>query len=48
MQKQYWKALCSQGRIEAISEITAIAVSYATVLNFQKFSDMGFSMVLEV
>jgi len=48
MQKLYWKGISRDDRIKAISEITDIICRHGTILNFQKFSDVMFSLVVEV
>ena len=48
MARLYWKGISNDGRIKAISEITIILSKYGTILNFQKFSDVILSLVVEV
>ena len=48
MQKLYWKGICHDERIKAIREITAIVDKHGTILNFQKFSDVILSLVIEI
>jgi hypothetical protein len=47
MNSHYWSGICPADRIKSISEITAIADRYATILNFQKFSDISLSLMME-
>jgi hypothetical protein len=48
MQKLYWKGISNDDRIKAISEITNRIHSHGTILNFQKFSDVILSLVVEI
>ncbi len=48
MKRYYWTAISNEERIKAISEITGIVDRYATILNFQRFSDISLSLILEV
>ncbi len=48
MKKYYWKGISNDERIKAISELTGIINQYATILNFQKFSDFSLSLLLEI
>jgi hypothetical protein len=47
MNRIYWKAICQGERIEAISRISDIINRYGAIVNFQKFSDVILSMVVE-
>jgi len=47
MNSHYWIGICPAERIKSISEITGIADRYATILNFQKFSDISLSLMME-
>jgi hypothetical protein len=46
--KYYWTGISKEERIGAISDITAIIDRKATILNFQKLSDLSLSFVLEL
>ena len=48
MQKIFWKGISHDTRIKAISEITAVIARHGTILNFQKFSDVILSLVIEI
>jgi hypothetical protein len=49
MKKRYYlSGISNDDRIKAMSEITEIVDRYATILNFQRFSDVSLSMVLEI
>lgn len=48
MHRHYWTAISNEERIQAISDITRIVNRYAIVLNFQRFSDIAMSFLLEV
>ncbi|MDP4269551.1 MAG: hypothetical protein Q8909_05440 [Bacteroidota bacterium] len=48
MHRHYWTAISHEERIQAISDITRIVDRYAIVLNFQRFSDIAMSLLLEV
>ena len=48
MHKVYWKGISNDNRIKAISEITAVVDKHGTILNFQKFSDLALSLVVEL
>jgi hypothetical protein len=48
MNRYYWSGISNDERIKAISEITYIVDRYATILNFQRFSDVSLSLILEL
>lgn len=48
MKRHYWTALSTGDRLKAIAEITRIIDRHATILNFQRFSDVSLSLVLEL
>ena len=48
MQKLYWKGISHDDRIKAIGEITATIDKHGIILNFQRFSDIILSLVVEV
>jgi hypothetical protein len=48
MKNYYWSGICNIDRLKAIDEITGIANRYATILNFQRFSDISLSLILDV
>jgi hypothetical protein len=48
MKRYYWSGISNDERTKAISEITGIVNRYATILNFQRFSDISLNLVLEV
>jgi hypothetical protein len=48
MQKHYWKGISHDDRTKAISDITSIAGRNGTILNFQRFSDIILSLVIEI
>jgi hypothetical protein len=48
MHRHYWTAISHEERIQAISDITRIVDRHAIVLNFQRFSDIAMSFLLEV
>lgn len=49
LQKQYWEGYTNTERIEAISEIQRIiSNNYGCIINFNRFSDMALSLMLEV
>jgi len=47
MKSYYWSGICTSDRINALDQITIIADRYATILNFQRFSDISLSLILE-
>ncbi|BDX39449.1 hypothetical protein CYCD_28040 [Tenuifilaceae bacterium CYCD] len=47
MKKYYWSGVSNDERTKAISEINSIVNSYATILNFQRFSDISLNLILE-
>jgi hypothetical protein len=48
MSRHYWSGISRDERIKAISDIHAIIDKYAIILNFQRFSDISLSLVLEL
>jgi hypothetical protein len=48
MKRYYWNGISKDERIKSISEITAIVDSYAAIINFQRFSDISLSLVIEI
>jgi hypothetical protein len=48
MKSYFWSGISRDDRLKAIDEIAGIADRYATILNFQRFSDISLSLVLEV
>ena len=48
MNKYFWRAITAKERIEAIPAITAAIGKYAILLQFQRFSDISLSLVLEL
>lgn len=48
MKRYYWCGISNDERKKAIREITSIVDRYATILNFQRFSDISLSLLLEV
>jgi hypothetical protein len=46
--RYYWKGICNKDRNLAISELTSIVDKYAIILNFQRFSDISLSLMLEL
>lgn len=48
MKKYYWSGISNDERTKAISEINSIVNSYATILNFQRFSDISLNLILEI
>ena len=48
MKKFYWKGICKDDRIRMISRINEIIEDHGAILNFQRFSDISLSMVIEV
>ena len=47
MRKYYWTGISKDERIKSISEITTIIDRYGAILNFQRFSDISLSLVIE-
>lgn len=47
MSQLYWTGISREERIKAISDIQAIIDKYATILTFQRFSDISLSLILE-
>lgn len=45
--RYYWSGISKEERTQAISDIKEIVNRYATILNFQRFSDLSLSLVLE-
>ena len=48
MKRHYWTAICTEERLKAMADLTPIIDQYATILNFQRFSDVSLSLVLEL
>ena len=48
MKKSYWTGMSTRPRLQAMAEVTAIVDRYAIILNFQRFSDVSLSLLLEV
>lgn len=48
MKKLYWTGISYDERVKAISEISSTIDKYATILNFQRFSDISLNLVLEI
>ena len=48
MKRNYWSGISKDERVKAIDEITGIVDRYATIMNFQKVSDISLSLMLEV
>lgn len=48
MKRYYWSAISRDERHKAIGEITDTVNRHAIVLNFQRFSDLALSLLLEV
>ncbi|MBK7030123.1 MAG: hypothetical protein IPH45_13355 [Bacteroidales bacterium] len=48
MSKYYWSGISRDERIKAISDIQAIVDKYATIINFQRFSDISLGLILEL
>jgi hypothetical protein len=48
MKRYYWAGISNDERINAIDKITGIIGKYATVLNFQRYSDISLSLILEI
>ncbi len=48
MKRHYWTAICTEERLKAMADLTRIIDQYATILNFQRFSDVSLSLLLEL
>lgn len=48
MKRHYWTAICTEERLKSMADLTRIIDQYATILNFQRFSDVSLSLVLEL
>jgi len=48
MERYYWTANSFHERISAINELTRIIDHCATILNFQRFSDLSMSLTIEL
>ncbi|MBA7518082.1 hypothetical protein ES705_10148 [subsurface metagenome] len=48
MKRYIWSGISNDERIKAISETTSIVDRYATILNFQRFSDISLGLLLEI
>lgn len=48
MKRSYWTGMSTRPRTQAMAEITAIVDRFAIILNFQRFSDVSLSLLLEV
>jgi len=48
MKRYYWNGISKDERIKSISEITTIVDRFATIINFQRFSDISLSLVIEI
>src|ERR1035437_9968904 len=48
MKRYYWNGISKDERIKSISEITTIVDRYASIINFQRFSDISLSLVIEI
>ena len=48
MKRYYWNGISKDERIKSISEITTIVDRYAAIINFQRFSDISLSLVIEI
>ncbi len=48
MNRYFWSGICHDERLKGIEEIQQIVGRYASILNFQRFSDMALSLVLEL
>jgi hypothetical protein len=48
MKRSYWTGMSTHERTQAMTEITAIVDRHAIILNFQRFSDVSLSLMLEV
>ena len=47
MNRFYWSAICNKERLISISEIGAIIDKHGIILNFQRFSDISISFIIE-
>jgi len=47
MKRHFWSGISRDERFKAMSEITGIVDRYATILNFQRFSDISLGLLLE-
>lgn len=48
MKRYYWNGISKDERIKSISEITTRVDRYAAIINFQRFSDISLSLVIEI
>ena len=48
MNRYYWSGISRDERMKAISDIQAIIDKYATIINFQRFSDIALGLILEL
>lgn len=48
MKKLYWAGISYNERVKAISDISSTIDRYATILNFQRFSDISLTLILEI
>jgi hypothetical protein len=48
MKKYYWTGISNDERKKAIAEITSIINNFASILNFQRFSDISLGLILEI
>jgi hypothetical protein len=48
MKRYYWNGISKDERIKSISEITTIIDRFAAIINFQRFSDISLSLVIEI
>jgi hypothetical protein len=48
MKRFYWNGISNNERVKAMSEITRLVDKRAAILNFQRFSDISLSLVLEI
>ena len=48
MRRYYGNGISKDERIRSISEITTIIDRYAAIINFQRFSDISLSLVIEI
>ena len=48
MKRYYWNGISKDERIKSISEITTIIDRFAAIKNFQRFSDISLSLVIEI
>jgi len=47
MLKQYWTCICPGDRTAAISAINLIAARFGTIIQFQRYSDLELSLLME-